>query len=293
MNFDLDLWPTDLKINRDHLLTKDYLPTKFEACGAKRYWVISCTRLRDTDIPTYRPTDRQVQSNMPSFFKGGIKILRTVFKEFFSANRRLKCTIVIMHCPLFVVSFSTSLLTTLNVIQRNLTGSKISTSSTKFVFFRLIRKNDDRPTSDWLRLLRWNHWTEFNKSWQEARSQRPLPSLCLSGQSKKQDGHACLWLAETISTSPVKPLNEIQQNFTGSKISTSSTKFVFFGLIRKTSWPPKFWLAETLSTSPLKPMNGINKTGLEERSQRPLPSLCFSGWLEKQDGRPCLWLAEI
>ena len=44
MTFDLDLWPTDLKINRDHLLTKDYLPTKFEASGAKRSWVISCTR---------------------------------------------------------------------------------------------------------------------------------------------------------------------------------------------------------------------------------------------------------
>ena len=44
MTFDLDLWPTDLKINRDHLLTKDFLPTKFEASGAKRSWVISCTR---------------------------------------------------------------------------------------------------------------------------------------------------------------------------------------------------------------------------------------------------------
>ena len=44
MTFDLDLWPTNLKINRDHLLTKDYLLTKFEASGAKRYWVISCTR---------------------------------------------------------------------------------------------------------------------------------------------------------------------------------------------------------------------------------------------------------
>ena len=40
---DLWPWPTDLNINRDHLLIKDYLPTKFEACGAKRSWVISCT----------------------------------------------------------------------------------------------------------------------------------------------------------------------------------------------------------------------------------------------------------
>ena len=79
MTFDLDLWPTDLNINRDHLFTKDYLPTKFEASGAKRYWVISCTRLRATDIPTdrptyrptYRHTDRQVQSNMPLLFQRG------------------------------------------------------------------------------------------------------------------------------------------------------------------------------------------------------------------------------
>ena len=44
MTFDLDLWHTDLNINRDHLLVKDYLPTKFEASEAKHSWVISCTR---------------------------------------------------------------------------------------------------------------------------------------------------------------------------------------------------------------------------------------------------------
>ena len=44
MTFDFDLWPTDLNINRGHLLIKVYLPTKFEASGAKRSWVISCTR---------------------------------------------------------------------------------------------------------------------------------------------------------------------------------------------------------------------------------------------------------
>ena len=59
--------------------------------------------------------------------------------------------------------------------------------------------------SDWLRhfrLLFCSHWTEFNETWQEARCQRPLPSLCFSGQSEKQDGRPGLWLAETIS-----PLN--------------------------------------------------------------------------------------
>ena len=189
-------------------------------------------------------------------------------------------------------TFSTSPLKPLNGIQRNLTGSKISTSSTKFVFLgpigktrwpprpligwdifaffsetaewnsiKLDRKQDlnvlyqvcvfganrknkmAAPASDWMRhfrLLLWNRWTEFNETWQEARSQRPLPSLCFWGRSEKQDGRPGLWLAETFSTSPLKPLNGIQGNLTGSKISTSSTKFVFLRLIGKTRWPP--WL---------------------------------------------------
>ena len=108
--------------------------------------------------------------------------------------------------------------------------------------FRADRKNKMAAlASDWLRhfrLLLWNRWTEFNETWQEARSQRPLPSLCFSGRSEKQDGRPGLWLAETFSTSPLKPLNGIQRNLTRSKISTSSTKFVFFGPIGKTRWPP-------------------------------------------------------
>ena len=45
--FDTDLWPSDLNVNRDHLLIKDYLPTKFEASGAKRSRVIHCLGWRD------------------------------------------------------------------------------------------------------------------------------------------------------------------------------------------------------------------------------------------------------
>ena len=187
-------------------------------------------------------------------------------------------------------TFSTSPLKPLNGIQQNFTGSKISTSSTKFVFFgpigktrwppwpliawdisdffsetaernstKLDRKQDlnilyqvcvfraDRKNkmaalyADWLRhfwLLLWNRWTEFNETWQEARSQHPLPSLCFLGRLEKQDGRPGLWLAETFPTSSLKPLSGIQRNLTGSKISTSSTKFVFFGPIGKTRWPP-------------------------------------------------------
>ena len=55
---------------------------------------------------------------------------------------------------------------------------------------------------------------------------------------KKQDGRPGLWMAETFSTSPLKPLNGIQRNLKGAKISKTSTKFVFFGPIGKTIWPP-------------------------------------------------------
>ena len=103
--------------------------------------------------------------------------------------------------------------------------------------FRANRKNNMAAlASDWLRhfrLLLWNRWTKFNETWQEARSQRPLPRLCFSGGSEKQ--HYCpgLWLAETFSTSSLKLLNGIQWSLTGSKISMSSTKFLSFRVDRK------------------------------------------------------------
>ena len=195
-------------------------------------------------------------------------------------------------------TFSTSPLKPLNRILRNLTGSKIWTSSTKFVFFQADLKNKMAAlASDWLRhfqLLLWNRLTEFNETWQEARSQRPLPSLYFSGRSKKQDGWPGLWLAETFSSSPLKPLNGIQRNLTGSKISMSSTKFVFFGLIGKnklatlaSDWLGHFGLLLWIRWTE------FNETWQEARSQFPLPSLYFSGRSEKQDGCPGLWLADF
>ena len=68
----------------------------------------------------------------------------------------------------------------LGLNSRNLTRSKISMSSTKFVFLSYQKNKMAALASDWLRhfrLLR-NRWTEFNKTWKKARSQCPLPSLC-------------------------------------------------------------------------------------------------------------------
>ena len=243
-------------------------------------------------------------------------------------------------------TFSTSPLKPLNGIQRNLIGSKISKSSTKFVFFGLIGKTRWPPwpvigwdildfssetteqnstkldrkqdlnvlyqvcvfragqknkmaalASDWpihFRLLfLWNRWTEFNETWQEARSQSPLPSLCFSGRSERQDGRPGLWLAETFSTSPLKPLNGIQQNLTGSKISKSSTKFVCFsGRSEKQDGHPGLWLADTFSTSFLKPLNRIQRNLTGKQDLNVLYQVCVF-WADRKNkmaALACDWL---
>ena len=60
---------------------------------------------------------------------------------------------------------------------------------------------------------------------------------CFSGRLEKQDCRPSLLLADMFSTSRLKPLNRIQRNLTGSKISTASNKFVFFRSIGKRKWP--------------------------------------------------------
>ena len=111
------------------------------------------------------------------------------------------------------------------------------------------------------------------------------PSVCPSIVLRK---------LSTCSTSSLKPLNRIQRNLTGINISTSSSKFVFFGPIGKTRWPP--WpligwdifdvFSETAEQNSMK---------LDRKQDlNVLYQICFffSGRSEKQDGGPGLWLAE-
>ena len=183
-------------------------------------------------------------------------------------------------------TFSTSPLKPLNRIQRNLTGSKILMSSTKFVFFfwaigktrwppwpligwdifdfssetvernsmKLDRKQDLKVLYQVCVVFgpigktRWPPWPligwdvfDFSSETAEQNSTKldrkqdlnVLYQFCVFWADRKKDGRPGLWLAETFSTSPLKPLNRIQRNLTGSKILMSSTNFVFFGLIGK------------------------------------------------------------
>ena len=108
-------------------------------------------------------------------------------------SRRLKCSIV------------TNLVDVLCVVCRHIFDFSSKTAEQNSM--KHVRKQDlnlfyqvcvfwaDRknkmaaPASDWLRhfrLLLWNLWMELNEIWQEARSQRPLPSLYFSCWSENK-----------------------------------------------------------------------------------------------------------
>ena len=154
--------------------------------------------------------------------------------------------------PLICRDISTSPPWLLNKIQRNLTGSKISASSTNLCYSGRLK---GRPGL-------WSAETfPTSTLWPLNRIQRKLTG-------------------SKISTSSTKFVLFDRRNLTGSKISMSYTKYaVFLGRWEKQDGCPGLWLTETFSTSP---PNGIqqNLTG-NKICQRHLPSLCFSGRSEK------------
>ena len=112
------------------------------------------------------------------------------------------------------------------------------------------------------RLLLWNHWTEFNQTWQEARTQRPLISLCFSGRSEKQDGRPGLWLAQ-FSTFLWNHWTEFKETWQGARSQCLLPSLCFLGRSDKQESRPGIWLADAFSTYHLKPLIGIqlNSTG--------------------------------
>ena len=115
----------------------------------------------------------------------------------------------------------------------------------KVCVFRAELKNKMAAlASDWLRhfrLLLWNCWKEFNETRQEARSQRPLPSLCFSGRLENQDGRPSLWLAETFSTFLWNRWTEFNETWQEARSQRPLPSLCFSGRSeKKTRWPP--WL---------------------------------------------------
>ena len=215
-------------------------------------------------------------------------------------RQRLKCTIVITRCPSAVVSPSVVNFSHFRLLlwnhwaefKWNLTRSKISTSSTKFVFFGPIGKTRAAAASDWprhFRILLWNRRTEFHETWQEARSQRFLLSCCFSGRSrKKMNAPASDWLRRTFSTSHLKAPDE--QNSTKldrkQELNGLSYQICVFRANRKkimAARPLIFYFSESAKIS----------TEVDRKQDiNVLYQVCgFLGSIGKQDGHPASdWL---
>ena len=227
---------------------------------------------------------------------------------------------------------STSPLKPLNGINRNLTESKISASSSMEVYVLGVDrkiKMASRHLIGWqfFRLILWNRWTEFNETWQEARSQRLLPSLCFSGRSDKQvrrpgisfdwdifdfsyetaeriltkldrkqdlnvlykvcifsdrsetqNGRPSLWLSETFSSSPLKPLNR-------TKLDRKQDLNVLYQLCVSRADRKNKMATRALISWDIFDFSSETAERNSARSQWPRPTLCFSGRSEKQNGR--------
>ena len=132
-------------------------------------------------------------------------------------------------------------------------------------------------------ILLWNQWTEYNKTWQETKSQRPLPSLCFlgsTGTTRWPPWPLIGWdildfSSETAKGSSTKlgrkqDLNVLYQvcafwaNRKNKISDLASDWFKHFRLLLWNSWTE------------------FNETWQEARSQRPLPRLYFLGLLEKK-----------
>ena len=93
---DLDLWPTDPKINRGLLLNKGYHPMKFEGSGSKGTRVIERKR-----SVTDGQTDKAKTICLPQ--RGGYIIKCTVTEPMFNVNlEMLKATSAYKTCCLFM-----------------------------------------------------------------------------------------------------------------------------------------------------------------------------------------------
>ena len=146
--------------------------------------------------------------------------------------------------------------------------------------------------SDWLRnfqLLLWNQSTEFNETWQEARYQRPLPSLCFSADRiNKMAALAsdCLIHFRLLLGNRRTEFNETWQE-AGSQRPLP--------ILCISGWWNKNKMA-TPASDRLRHFRLLlgnrrtefNETWQEAGSQRPLLSLCISGWWKKTRWPPLL-----
>ena len=145
-------------------------------------------------------------------------------------------------------------------MQRNLTGSKISTSSTKFVWFGLIEKNKMAAlASDWLRhfrLLLWNRLNGIQRNLTGSKISMSFTNFVFFGPIGK-----IRWLTWPLIGWDIFDFSPE----TAERISTKLDRKQDFNVLYKVcvfradrnkhNDRPGLWLAETFSTSEIAERN--------------------------------------
>ena len=112
----------------------------------------------------------------------------------------------------------------------------------------------------------------------------------------KQDGRPDLWLARTFSTSPLKPLNGIQRNLKGSKISTPLPSLCFSGWSKKKTKLTalaSYWLRHFRFSSESTERNST-KLDRKQNLNVFFYYVCVLQTIGKQDSRlACDWLRHL
>ena len=96
------------------------------------------------------------------------------------------------------------------------------------------------PAPEWLRyfrLLLWNRWAEFNETWQEARSQWPLPRLNFGVDRKTKMAILALDLPKHFRLHLWNRWSEFNATWQEGRSKSFLPSFVFFGPIGKPEWP--------------------------------------------------------
>ena len=135
--------------------------------------------------------------------------------------------------------------------------------------------------SDWLRhfrLLLWNRWTELKETWQEARSQRHLPSLCFFGPigTRKWPPWPLIGWDIFYFSSETTEWNSMKVKWK-QDLNILLLVCVFQADRKnKMATPVSHWLR----------LFDFNASWQEARSQYPLPSLRFFGQSVNKNGHP-------
>ena len=135
--------------------------------------------------------------------------------------------------------------------------------------------------SDWLRhfrLLLWNRWTEFNETWQEARSQCPLPSLFFEGPIRNTG-----WLPQPLIGGVIFDFFSKSVNQNSMKLYKKQNLNILYQVCvfradqkYRMAAPASYWLRHFRLLLWSCWME-FNETWLEASTQHPLASLSFLG----------------